>query len=39
VQSASSRFIARYGRDLVLGFVRAIVLMVGFLLLSVLGLA
>jgi hypothetical protein len=39
VHERSARFMSRYGRYLVLGYVQSIVLLVGFLLLSVLGLA
>ena len=37
IRERSARFLARYGRYLVLGYAQAVVLLVGFLLLSVLG--
>jgi len=39
VRERSARFLARYGRFLVLGYAQAVVLLVGFLLISVLGVA
>lgn len=39
VRERSARFLARYGRFLVLAYAQAVVLLVGFLLVSILGLA